>query len=201
MKAIFARCHRHSDRTTSTPRNEAQPQPTRQPRLLAQTRTYAPTPTERKQQLRHTREIHVKEAMWLNITTGHCRSDTKNVNRKQRFAKTAKWRRRDGKAQNSAWRCADPLHNTTATFNECPRPSIQHTRRQHTETQQKTRSQSRWFSKNTRSLTSDNRIHELILWFNELKNSHRNFVAINETWRTQKENFWRTKEDTCGRRR
>ena len=48
--------------------------------------------------------------------------------------------------------------------------------------------------KNTRPLTSDNRIHELIQELSELQNRHWDFVTISETWREQKEDMWTTRQ-------
>ena len=48
--------------------------------------------------------------------------------------------------------------------------------------------------KNTRSLTSDDRIHEFIQKLNELKDTHWDVVAVNGTWRTQMEQLWTTRE-------
>ena len=53
-------------------------------------------------------------------------------------------------------------------------------------------SQSRW-SKNTCSLTSDDRIHELTQELKVPKDEHWDLVTINETWRTQTEELWKTK--------
>ena len=77
--------------------------------------------------------------------------------------------------QSSAWRCADQLHNTTANNNGS----------KHRDTVCN--------HDNTLSLTSGDKIHELIQELNEFTDQRWDFVTMNETWRTQKEALGRSK--------
>ena len=91
---------------------------------------------------------------------------------------------------------SDPQHNRNqrepTIFNPTQKTTTQPTHRDAT-AKPTTWSQSRWSRKSTRSLTSDDRIHELIQELKELKDSHWDFT-INETWRARKEQLWRTSE-------